>query len=97
MRQLEQRGVISMLQHTLNPTAREREALAVRQAEALALAGLSPSQRVMVDEIEMHPDLACREEVVGLMAAAPSAYWVGFAHAIYLTRLGLSEATGREF
>lgn len=84
-----------MLQHTLNTTAREREALAVRQAEALALDGLTPDQRVLVDE--MHPALACREELVGLMATAPSAYWVGFAHAIYLSRLGHSEATSREF
>ena len=84
-----------MLQHTLNTTAREREALAVRQAEALALDGLTPDQRVLVDE--MHPALACREEVVGLMAAAPTHYWVGFAHAVFLMRLGHSEATGREF
>lgn len=84
-----------MLQHTLNTTAREREALAVRQAEALALDGLTPDQRVMVEE--MHPALACREEVIGLMTAAPSDYWVGFTHAVFLLRLGLSEATGREF
>lgn len=74
---------------------REHEAQVVQQVEALALDGLSPAQRAMVDDL--HPALADRSEIVNLMASAPSPYWSGYAHAVFLMRLGIAAATGRDF
>lgn len=73
----------------------QRDAQVVQQIEAMALDGLSPAQLAMVDLL--HPALADRSEIVNLMASAPSPYWAGFAHAVYLTRLSIAAATGREF
>ena len=75
----------------------QREAQVVQQVEALALEGLTPAQRAMVDELHLHPALADRSEIVNLMASAPSPYWAGFGHAVFLMRLSAAEATGREF
>lgn len=73
----------------------QHEAQVVRQVEALALDGLTSAQRAMVDEL--HPALADRSEIVNLMASAPSPYWSGYAHAVFLMRLEIAEATGRDF
>ena len=88
-------GALHAFEQQKGLAAREREALVVQRVEAMALDGLTPAQRAEVED--MHPALACREELVGLMDAAPSPYWAGFAHAVFLMRLGLAEVTGREF